>query len=91
MGMELQKRKFNFRPTWDLVVHQPVSGNYYPVQSTILINDTNSGLGFGINVDRAEAGGSIGNGELELLVHRRLIVDDCRGVGEPLDEVDWDG
>ena len=40
MGMELLKRVINYRPSWNLTVHQPVSGNYYPIQSTILINDT---------------------------------------------------
>ena len=43
MGMELQKRILNYRPTWKLQNTQPVSGNYYPIQSTILINDTASG------------------------------------------------
>ena len=42
MGMEMQKRIFNYRPTWNLQVAQPVSGNYYPVQSTIYIQDTTS-------------------------------------------------
>ena len=40
MGMEMQKRILNYRPTWNLQVTQPVSGNYYPVQSTIYIEDT---------------------------------------------------
>lgn len=31
MGMELQKRVLNYRPTWDLVVSQPAAGNYYPI------------------------------------------------------------
>jgi len=42
MGMEMQKRVLNFRPTWDLKVTQPIAGNYYPVQSAILIKDTTS-------------------------------------------------
>jgi len=43
MGLEMQRRVLNYRPTWNLTVTQPVSGNYYPVQSTIFINDTASG------------------------------------------------
>ncbi len=42
MGMEMQKRVFNYRPTWNLQVNQPVSGNYYPILSTIFIQDVSS-------------------------------------------------
>jgi len=40
MGMEMQKRILNHRSTWPLIVVQPVAGNYYPIQSQILIQDT---------------------------------------------------
>ena len=43
MGMEMEKRVLNYRPTWNLQVNQPASGNYYPIQSTIFIKDTQSG------------------------------------------------
>jgi len=48
MGMEMQKRVLNYRPTWDLKVYQPVAGNYYPVLSTIAIKDvsTSEGLAY---------------------------------------------
>ena len=46
MGMEMQKRVLNYRPTWNLEVTEPVAGNYYPVQSTILIKDEASGESF---------------------------------------------
>jgi hypothetical protein len=36
-GLELQKRVLNYRPTWDLKVMEPSSGNYYPVNGMILI------------------------------------------------------
>jgi len=46
MGMELQKRVLNYRPTWKLEVNQPIAGNYYPIQSQIMIKDnkTNESL-----------------------------------------------
>ena len=34
-GLEMQKRKVNYRPTWDLSVDQSVAGNYYPITSMI--------------------------------------------------------
>jgi hypothetical protein len=37
--------------------------------------------------DRSEGGGSIGNGKIELMMHRRITEDDGRGVNEPLDEL----
>ena len=39
-------------------------------------------------VDRSQGGASLKSGVLELMVHRRLIHDDHRGVGEPLDETE---
>jgi len=91
MGMEMQKRVLNYRPTWDLKVSQPVAGNYYPVQSTIAIQDINTNEGFAIIPDRAQGGASLSQGHIELMLHRRLRNDDYRGVGEPLSELDWDG
>ena len=44
-----------------------------------------------INIDRAEGGGSLINGEIMLMVHRRLLHDDGRGVGEPLNETGTTG
>ena len=41
--------------------------------------------------DRAQGGASLADGELELMVHRRILHDDGRGVGEPLSEPGVDG
>ena len=35
-------------------------------------------------VDRAQAGGSMRPGSIDLMMHRRITQDDSRGVGEPL-------
>ena len=39
-----------------------------------------------VRVDRAQGAASIRDGEIEVMVHRRTLIDDARGVGEPLDE-----
>lgn len=41
-GLEMQKRRINYRPTWQLNVTEPVSGNYYPINAIISINNSES-------------------------------------------------
>ena len=43
-GLEMQKRKINYRPTWKLNVSEPVSGNYYPINAMISINNSETKL-----------------------------------------------
>ena len=86
MGMEMQQRIYNYRPTWNLSVNQPVAGNYYPINSAIYIEDSTTTERLTVTNDRAQGGASILNGEIEIMVHRRLLYDDARGVGEPLNE-----
>ncbi len=38
-GREVLQRTRDFRPTWNYNVTEPVSGNYYPVNSRIYIKD----------------------------------------------------
>ncbi len=38
-GREVLERTRDFRPTWNYTVAEPVSGNYYPVNSRIWIKD----------------------------------------------------
>jgi len=85
-GREFQTRKRNYRPTWPLEVNEPVAGNYYPINAATYIKDTNKQLS--ILNDRSQGGGSINDGQIEIMIHRRLLVDDARGVGEPLNETD---
>ena len=88
-GREWQKRVRNFRPTWTWQPTQPVAGNYYPVNAGTWLTDGKSG--FSVLNDRSQGGASLHDGELELMVHRRLTMDDGRGVGEPLSEPGLDG
>ncbi|XP_051897842.1 lysosomal alpha-mannosidase [Pristis pectinata] len=88
-GREILKRRRNYRPTWPLNQTEPVAGNYYPVNSRIYMKDGKIQLT--VLTDRSQGGSSIADGSLELMVHRRLLQDDQRGVGEPLSEPGFDG
>ena len=83
-GREFQKRKNNFRPTWDLDVFEPVAGNFYPVNTAIYVED--SAAAFAVLVDRSQGGASIVDGSIEIMVQRRTLADDSRGVDEALNE-----
>ena len=88
-GREMKERIRDHRDTWKLNVTEPVAGNYYPVNSRIFIKDSNAQLT--VMSDRSQGGGSINDGSLEVMVHRRLLRDDFLGVGEALDEPGIDG
>ena len=66
-GREMLKRKRNHRETWKLDSKEPVSSNYYPVTSKIVIEDDAHRLA--ILNDRAQGGSSIFDGTAELMVH----------------------
>ncbi|CAK7334227.1 unnamed protein product [Dovyalis caffra] len=83
-GRDFLKRIRDHRADWSLSVNQPVAGNYYPLNLGIFMMDKKSELS--VLVDRATGGASIEDGQLELMLHRRTLRDDSRGVGEPLDE-----
>ncbi|XP_042526495.1 lysosomal alpha-mannosidase isoform X3 [Dipodomys spectabilis] len=84
-GREILERRRDYRPTWKLNQTEPVAGNYYPVNSRIYITDGVTQLT--VLTDRSQGGSSLQDGSLELMVHRRLLEDDSRGVGEPLLEL----
>ncbi|XP_046392611.1 lysosomal alpha-mannosidase-like isoform X2 [Ischnura elegans] len=67
---------------------EPIAGNYYPVTSRIRIRGPMDGRPavFSVLTDRAQGGSSIKDGQVELMVHRRLLHDDGFGVGEALNE-----
>ncbi|XP_012496872.1 PREDICTED: lysosomal alpha-mannosidase [Propithecus coquereli] len=81
-GREILERRRDYRPTWNLNQTEPVAGNYYPVNTRIYITDGKVQLT--VLTDRSQGGSSVRDGSLELMVHRRLVKDDRRGVGEPL-------
>ncbi|GCC34708.1 hypothetical protein chiPu_0013183 [Chiloscyllium punctatum] len=88
-GREILTRRRDYRPTWKLEQTEPVAGNYFPVNSRIYMKDSKMQLT--VLTDRSQGGSSIKDGSLELMVHRRLLCDDNRGVGEALSEPGYDG
>jgi len=85
-GREVLERTLNTRATWPLQVHEPESGNYYPVNTRIFIQDKAANSQFTVISDRTQGGSSLVDGEVELMVNRRTTHDDWRGVGEALNE-----
>ncbi|KAI2807423.1 carbohydrate binding [Blomia tropicalis] len=90
-GRQILERKQNYRPTWNYTVFEPISSNYYPVNSRIFIRDQMEQTQFTILTDRTQGGTSLNNGEIELMLHRRLLHDDAFGVDEALNETGPDG
>ncbi|XP_015121133.1 lysosomal alpha-mannosidase [Diachasma alloeum] len=86
-GREMMKRVRNSRPTWNIsLLLEPVAANYYPVTTKISLEDEGKKLRLSVLNDRAQGGSSINDGELEVMLHRRLLQDDRLGVGEALNE-----
>ncbi|GMP34294.1 hypothetical protein CsSME_00007221 [Camellia sinensis var. sinensis] len=83
-GRDFLERIRDYRADWNLEVNQPVAGNYYPINLGIYMKDDSKE--FSILVDRSVGGSSIVDGQLELMLHRRLLNDDSKGVAEALNE-----
>ncbi|KAJ0639216.1 putative alpha-mannosidase [Helianthus annuus] len=83
-GRDFIERIRDYRADWDLEVNQPIAGNYYPINLGIYLKDEKSELS--VLVDRSVGGSSIVDGELELMLHRRLLYDDGKGVAEAINE-----
>ncbi|KAF8035455.1 hypothetical protein BT93_C1470 [Corymbia citriodora subsp. variegata] len=78
-GRDFIKRVRDYRSDWSLTVTD------YPINLGIFIMDNETE--FSVLVDRAAGGASIKDGQIELMLHRRILADDSRGVDEPLDEI----
>ena len=90
-GRQMLKRVWNHRPTWNVTLKEPISGNYYPVNSRIYLKDEAKDLQLTILNDRSQGGTSPVDGTLDIMVHRRLFHDDNFGVSDVLNEPGVDG
>lgn len=84
---EMLHRVRDFRSSWTLKQTEPVAGNYYPATTAAYIKDASAQLT--LLVDAAQGVASLADGQLEVMVHRRLTQDDSRGVSEPLNETEY--
>jgi alpha-mannosidase len=87
-GLEMQRRERNARPaghaqggSWK---DEPVTSNYYPVNSVIALEGVEGR--FSVVTDSTQGGASLSDGQLELMVLRRVFKDDNKGVADPLNE-----
>jgi lysosomal alpha-mannosidase len=78
-GRELLERKRNYRPTWEVQLSEPESGNYYPVTSKILIRDTTRQQELAVLNDRPQGGSSLNDGQVELMVRLYRIGRSAEG------------
>ena len=88
-GRELLERTRDERPDYSLNLTEPQAANMHPIQTAIAVRQHGGGgAKLTVTPDRSQAGTSLVDGQLELLVHRRLLVDDGEGAGEPLNETE---
>lgn len=84
------KRELNTRSDYDYdPIEEPISSNYYPVTSKIVIKDETKKLELAVLNDRSQGGTSLTDGTVELMIHRRMQKDDGFGVKEALNEVQY--
>lgn len=89
-GRQKLLRTLNKRSDYEYnFTEEPVSSNYYPINHKIVIEDQNLKVQLAVINDRPQAGSSLKNGSIEFLIHRRLSKDDDFGVGEALNEVEY--
>ncbi|CAK4634012.1 hypothetical protein AeMF1_003692 [Aphanomyces euteiches] len=88
-GLEFVERIRDYRETWNLTLHneeEKVAANYVPITIATYLRDTKTQ--FNVITDRAQGVASLEDGSIEIMVHRRLLADDSKGVGEHLNETE---
>lgn len=65
---------------------EPVAANYYPAVYSSFLHPPNGGAHFAIVTDRTHGVASVDKGALEMMLHRRLLQDDSRGLDQALND-----
>uniref|UniRef100_A0A1A9WU12 Alpha-mannosidase n=1 Tax=Glossina brevipalpis TaxID=37001 RepID=A0A1A9WU12_9MUSC len=87
-GRGMIKRKRNGREFFESDDTGDVPSNYYPINGRLVLEG--EGIRMALLNDRSQGGSNTEEGALELMLHRRLLYNDNRGVNEPLNEVEND-
>eukprot|EP01122_Echinamoeba_exundans_P006391 TRINITY_DN1785_c0_g1_i2.p1 TRINITY_DN1785_c0_g1~~TRINITY_DN1785_c0_g1_i2.p1 ORF type:complete len:816 (+),score=182.94 TRINITY_DN1785_c0_g1_i2:502-2949(+) len=80
-GWEFQKRSYQGKEAL------PIPASHFPTLYSSYMTAA-SAPHFSVSSDRSRSASSQGNGQLELMMHRRMLQDDGRGVDEALDDQD---
>jgi len=80
-GLEIIQRNFT-RNTAELQ-----AGNYHPIVQRVFLRDRREDLQLNILSETTHGAAALFEGQVEVMIHRRCMQDDGRGVGEPLDDV----
>lgn len=67
------------RETYDKI---PLQGNYYPMPSMAFMQGSTNGQRFSVHTRQSLGAASLKNGWLEIMLDRRLVRDDERGLGQ---------
>jgi lysosomal alpha-mannosidase len=81
----------NYAESYQYQNTEPISGNYYPINSRIILSDNTTGTSMAILTDRSHGGSSLVDGQVEIMLHRREMYLDYFGPHELLDEPGRDG
>lgn len=89
-SLQMMDKTLNHREQYHLETNQTYSTNFYPVTSAIAARDMNSDLQVTMMNDRTQSGsaGLRNANNIEMMQNRRLLIDDSKGIREPLDELD---
>jgi len=81
-GLERRTRKFDPDKT------EPVAGNFYPFVHSASINGNSAGKDVQLTFvgDRARSVAGLGDGNIQIMIHRRCLQDDGYGVDEVLND-----
>ncbi|PZC70927.1 hypothetical protein B5X24_HaOG214601 [Helicoverpa armigera] len=90
-GRQTIKRIREVRPTYTPTIMDAasaVAGNFYPVTSKIYIEDLEKNIRLSIFPDRSQGGTSLLDGNVDLMLHRRIFTDDS-GIQAYLNETEF--